>query len=141
MSQKQYILCDTEGRELPSDATDYAIVYDPATNIEWAADVLPEKKGHDSSIKAVSEFSLAGGGWRLPTYHEGASIVDPARFNPARDQVFRGPDFGVMWTSTPDASDPDFAWVVDLYGGYVYLYYRGLTAWVRPCRVRACASQ
>ena len=142
MTTKQYIKCDAEGRELPPDSTDYAIVFDPATNIEWLADFLPSELSFENSQKATAEFPLAGGGWHVPDYHESASIVDVSRFAPARDPVFRGPATGAMWTSTPYAPDPKhYAWIVSLNNGSVYLNYQYGEFWVRPCRARRAPSQ
>ncbi len=143
MSEKHYIRCDAEGRELPADATDYAIVFDPATGLEWLADLLPEQHDFEGAGKAAAELDIAGGGWRLPTYHEAASIVDVTRFKPARNPVFRGANNDGMWTSTPDASGPQhLAWVVGLSYGGVTLYYQYSQFWVRPVRsARRASSQ
>lgn len=142
MTEKRYIRCDAEGRDLPDDATDYPIVYDQATNLEWFADFLPNEIRHHDTDKACADQTLAGGGWRMPDLAEAESIRDITRYNPARDPVFRGPDSGWMWTSSRDASGPeDGAWVVNLNYGNTHIGYRYYSAWVRPCRARVAPSQ
>jgi hypothetical protein len=138
---KHYIKRDAEGRDLPDDATVYAIVFDPSTGLEWLADFLPEHHNFRDAGKAAAELDLAGGGWRLPAYHEAVSIVDPTRHHPARDPVFRGAIPDGMWTGTTDASaHRQFAWVVTLNHGYLGLRDQTSTWWVRPCRFRPAAS-
>lgn len=142
MTEKRYIRCDAEDHNLPDDATDYAIVYDPSTNLEWFADFLPKEIRHSDTDKACSDQTLAGGGWRMPDLAEAESIRDIMRYNPARDPAFRGPDSGWMWTSSRVASDPEgSAWLVTLNGGSTYISNRNGTAWVRPCRARVAPSQ
>lgn len=143
---KNYIRCDDQGREVaPGD--NYCIVYDPATNLEWLADLLPEPHNFHDAGKAAANLDLAGGGWRLPTYHEALSIVDVTRFTPARDLAFRSALKAsksiseVIWTSTPDASSPlDDAWAVFFQFGHLGVYIKSMEWWVRPCRMRGAAS-
>jgi len=149
---KNFIRCDDQGREVvPGD--DYCIVYDPATNLEWLADLLPESHNFQSAGHAAASLDLAGGSWRLPTYHEALSIVDVTRSTPARDPAFRATintsksinerrlTNEVIWTSTSDASSPmDDAWAVFFQFGHLGVYLKSMEWWVRPCRMRGATS-
>ena len=133
---------DAEGRELPPDATEWHHHWQHDTGIVWLNTNLAGKRHTASS--AVEGVTALDGGWSIPTLEQLETEIDRTKYKPAlrNPELFPGIDCdGWYWTSTPGASDPDYAWVVDLNGGYVGLYNRYHTAWVRPCRVRACASQ
>ncbi len=57
--------------------------------------------------------------WRLPNRRELHSLVDASQNNPAlpSGHPFVGVFADEYWTSTTDAVEPTFAWVVDLYTG------------------------
>jgi hypothetical protein len=62
-------------------------------------------------------------GWRLPSVHELASLVDPANSNPALPTGH--PILNVLsdayWSVTTDAADPSFVWFVNFFNSDVNL--------------------
>jgi len=57
-------------------------------------------------------------GWRLPSVHELASLVDPTQSNPALSpgHPFSNVQSAGYWSATTDAVDPTFAWFVNFVG-------------------------
>lgn len=82
----------------------------------------PKEMTWKQAQKWAEGLDINGWSWRLPTVDEAAFIPDRTKY-PALDKTFF-PDFEEyewIWTSTPDAEYPsDYAWFVDLRGGYVY---------------------
>lgn len=74
-------------------------------------------------------------GWRLPEVKELESLVDRTRSNPAIDTtVFPGTVSRWHWSSTPYASNPSSAWVVDFTYGSIYDSFRGFGLAIRLVR-------
>ena len=76
----------------------------------------------DSALSYCEGLSLGDkSDWRLPNIKEFESITDDTRYNPAIDTTFFP---NVMssnyWSSTTDADDPDYAWYIPFYYGFVY---------------------
>jgi hypothetical protein len=127
--------------QLPADATDYVALHDPLTNLTWARDESPEEMNHAAAVKYAAEASLAGSNeWRMPTRKELFGITDDTLFNPAINPLFNSHGDWV-WTSTPDPSYSDCAFVVDFDLGTVGIPSRGNGARVRLVRSVARASQ
>ena len=133
----RFIKIDAEGKALAADATGHAIVRDTATQLEWAvAYATPDEVDHASAVAACAALDLGGhSDWRLPTRFELESILDLGRYNPAIDpDLFPNAENDWHWSSSPDASDPDCAWVVDFDYGSVLLNDRHSYAFVRAVR-------
>ena len=60
-------------------------------------------------------------GWRLPSVHELASLVDPANSNPSlpTGHPFTNIQSGFYWSASTSAGDPTLAWRVAFFNGDV----------------------
>lgn len=110
-------------------------ILDNRTGLTWSGTLLDGKNVNQA--KAAKACSALGEGWRLPTVEEMRELVDYTKHDPCTDI----PDTksAWYWTSTPDAADPDYAWIVYFGGGAVYDCYRvsGYGACVRAVRASA----
>ena len=116
---------------------DIAVVTDETTGLMWTQAPLDcGRVNHAEAIAACANCAIDGHtDWRLPTAHELFGLVDLARYSPAIDTT-RFPDTpsSWFWSSSPVASDPDFAWLVNFVYGYVALDGRDYHAFVRAVR-------
>jgi hypothetical protein len=113
------------------------VVIDPARNLMWSRKPISTERKTFSEAEAACKACMLEGhtDWRLPTREELQSLVDYNRYNPAIDpELFPETPANYFWSSSPDASDPGYAWVVYFYHGYVHLYYRYSSAFVRAVR-------
>jgi len=99
------------------------VVADSATGLAWQDD-YSDNAGEIKSatwqdaLVYCEELSLGGkNDWRLPNYNELFSIVDTSRYNPAISSVFTNVTSHYYWSSTTNASDTSYAWVVHFNGG------------------------
>ena len=74
--------------------------------------------------------------WRLPGVRELLSIVANDRVGPAIDTRYfpNTQPWGVVWSSSPHASNSSHAWIVGFDGGYVYGYGKSYGHYVRLVR-------
>ena len=90
-----------------------------------------------NSTNVCGSLTLPGGGWRLPSDRELMEIVDysiPWPGPTIAQGTFPGTVSSVYWSSTTVASNPGGAWHVDFYDGYVGLYYKYDSTYVRCVR-------
>ena len=78
----------------------------------------------------------AAGQWRLPNLRELQSLIDYGRYNPAlpAGHPFAGVQLTYYWSSSSGVNDPDYAWYVYLYDGYVFANGKADTYYVWPVR-------
>ena len=136
MNQTKFLKFNTAGELMPADATDHVYVRHAESGLEFPARLLPEARFAETT-KVAAACGLAGGGWRMPTPQEQALTIDYDRYGPACDtSVFLDvPEFGGMWTSKVDASDPESnAWVAVLHYGSIRRYLQNDKFWVRLVR-------
>jgi hypothetical protein len=87
--------------------------------------------------------------WRLPTVQELQSLVHYGFYNPAMsntvgtkpwqpDDAFSNAKSDNYWTSTPDASNPDFAWRTRFDRGLVFTEHKSYPFYVWPVRGEQC---
>jgi len=112
-------------------------VLDAARNLMWSR--APLSIGSKSFANAEAACAACRLGehtdWRMPTLEELQSLVDYTRYNPAIDTTrFPATPARFFWSSSPDASDPDYAWIVNFYYGNVNLNHRRGHAFVRAVR-------
>jgi hypothetical protein len=121
----------------------HVAVLQAGTGLMWAAATLPDRMTYAEAEKTCKDLRLLGyDDWRLPTAHELFGIVDLSRHSPAIDtDAFPDTPPNWHWTSSPDASAPDYAWIVNFNYGNVNLYLRNLAAFVRAVRGPVAASQ
>ncbi len=80
-------------------------------------------------------LSLAGAGWRLPTYLELLTIVDFGRFSPAIDTAyFPGTHSSSYWSVSNFALSSDTGWGADFFYGAVNPLWKMAAAYVRCVR-------
>ena len=99
------------------------IVTDLATGLEWQDDVDFVQKPNDASggtaITYCSDLTLDGGGWRLPSIEEMATLVDNGKYNSSvTDGVFQHFSSSYYWSSTTYADDSSSAWFMSFSYGY-----------------------
>ena len=102
-----------------------AAVFDKETGLVW--EQSPATTTHTwSAARSQCTGRTVGGrkGWRLPSVHELASLVDPN--NPGGNpdlppgHPFSNVQSSVYWSATTDASNASFAWFVGLNFGSVF---------------------
>lgn len=105
-------------------------VLDKETGLVWEQDVpsLGEVEGSarwsGARRKCASRSVGSRKGWRLPSVHELASLVDPNAGRPATALVmpngpFQGIEASNYWSATTSLDNPDFAWLVSFSGIHV----------------------
>ncbi|MEW6104350.1 MAG: DUF1566 domain-containing protein, partial [bacterium] len=74
--------------------------------------------------------------WRLPNRKELRSLIDYSKFNPAlpSGHPFINVSSGVYWSSSSYAPNTGLAWIVPMYSGYFYAYYKSGSLYVWPVR-------
>jgi len=110
------------------------IVTDNATGLQWQDNAVGSTMNHAAAITHCTNLSLDGGAWRLPTIEELVSITDKSRTNPSIDPTFQSVISSVYWSSTTNASDSDYAWVVNFYRGNDLWYGKSVIRYVRCVR-------
>ena len=78
---------------------------------------------------AVNYCESLGGGWRLPTVVELASLFDYDSGKPTGDT-----QANYYWSSSNYAYYPNFAWAVSMFDGYVINLNKTLSYCVWPVR-------
>jgi hypothetical protein len=98
-------------------------VLDRETGLVWEQSPFNTIRSWDSArFQCISRKTGGRRGWRLPTVHELASLLDPN--NPdGNPDLPPGHPFGPVqaskyWSATTSAADANFAWVVDFYSGF-----------------------
>jgi uncharacterized protein DUF1566/carboxypeptidase family protein/Big-like domain-containing protein len=73
--------------------------------------------------------------WRLPTLHELVTLADLSKTNPSIDQTaFPAIPGGSFWSSSSYASNSNYAWYVDFYGGSSYYHDKTSPSYARCVR-------
>ena len=96
-------------------------VTDNCTGLMWQKDTGNGNTSFNwcSALDYCESLELAGhDDWRLPNVRELQSIVDYGRSGPSIEPVF-GALSTQYWSSTPIESNPDFAWYVGFFDGFV----------------------
>jgi uncharacterized repeat protein (TIGR01451 family) len=91
----------------------------------------------DYVAKLNAENYLNHNDWRLSNVIELESIVNNAEANSTtwlNAQGFTNVQASVYWSSTTSANDTDYAWYVNMYGGFVGHYYKSYCYYVWPVR-------
>jgi hypothetical protein len=88
----------------------------------WA-NAISSSNSLASGVCDLTDGSHAGD-WRLPNREELRSLVDYSRYNPALPggHLFTNVQANWYWSSSTSAYYTDYAWVVDMWRGYVYSY-------------------
>ncbi len=84
----------------------------------WSATSAP-----GSAQAYCAGLSLAGGGWRLPTITELASLMDRAESGEKLDPTaFAGEIGGYYTSSTPQVASTSLVWTIDFTSGWTFGY-------------------
>ncbi len=130
------------------------VVIDNATGLEWQDDVDSVEKpwvteenyndGNysdtlgDTATTYCSDFSLDGGGWRLPTIQEILTLVDRRKTYPsATEEVFRhisSSRLSMYWSATNACLDSFRAWYVNFGQGVSVYFNKNKSLYVRCVR-------
>lgn len=117
-----------------------AAVQDNNTGLVWEQSPGTTVQTWRSARQSCADKSIRGQkGWRLPSIHELASLVDPNQTKPALPvghpfTNVQSPDFNFppasYWSATSDADFPTFAWVMHLKDGFGEINNKTLTNYV-----------
>ncbi|UPG89305.1 DUF1566 domain-containing protein [Luteibacter aegosomaticola] len=130
------------------DTSTTGITTDAVSGLIWTRGYATEGEVNyedaEAAVAKLNEQQFGGfSDWRLPTVKELFALVDHERFKPAIDtNAFESGEYDWVWSSTPVASAPAFAWVVGFYLGDVGYGHRGYgNAFVRAVRSSSPAGQ
>lgn len=95
-----------------------ATAYDPATGLTWRRHAAPNEM-QQPEADAYCDALVSGGqsDFRLPTVHDLLSLIDFDRMDPALDGRTIAPTIEIFWSATPEANDPNRAWLVGFWDG------------------------
>jgi hypothetical protein len=112
------------------------VVTDHTTGLEWQddSDAKTVTKSWDDAQTHCSTLSLDGGGWRLPTRKELASLSDYGRISPAINPTFQNVASYTYWSSTTYEGGEDGAWNVYFGSGHAGSYNKDRSYYVRCVR-------
>ena len=88
----------------------------------------------DTAATYCSELSLDGGGWRLPSIYELASIVDTNYTNRTINPVFMNIVSAYYWSSTTYQDNTIDAWGFFFHTGNQYHFEKWIDNYVRCVR-------
>ncbi len=109
---------DANGKDLPNNATEWVMVRNNVTGLEWQQDIPPETSWQQA-IDYCDNLLLGGhDDWRLPTIKELSTLVNASIPNHIDSEYFPN-IYSNHWSSTKDARFPDHAWQVDFGDGGV----------------------
>jgi len=112
---------------------DNGVVYDKNTGLEWYAGPDRDTKWNEAK-SLVENLTVAGGGWRMPTRQELASLYKPAFGTFNMTPLLKITDF-VVWSG--ETKDPSSAWYFYFYNGNGYLRSRDSSRNKRGFAVRS----
>ncbi|HKU41569.1 MAG TPA: DUF1566 domain-containing protein [Polyangiales bacterium] len=93
-------------------------VHDNRTGLSWQQQAEPVERTWSEAGSYCAELTLAAGGWRLPTYKELLTLVDPTRTSPAIDTAsFPSAASAAYWTASSYGGMTSHAWYVDFSDG------------------------
>jgi hypothetical protein len=99
-------------------------VLDRETGLVWETSPITTTNDWQSALFQCTSRTTGGRkGWRLPSVHELASLVDPAVAFPGPTlppgHPFTNVQSANYWSATTNAQSPDSAWVVNFFSGGV----------------------
>ena len=95
-------------------------VHDTKTGLTWQEDAPPGTFAWADAKAYCASLGDAGSGWRLPTVKELLTILDVTRATPPLLDcgAFPAARASEVWTATPIAGTPSYAWAIDFLLGY-----------------------
>jgi len=120
---------------------DNGTVTDNLTGLMWSknANLAGGTKTWQGALDYVKTLNTGSySDWRLPNRKELFSLIDRSKYNPALPvqgtQIFQNVQSYYYWSSTTDAGDTDYAWVVSMWNGYVDYDVKSGSYYVWPVR-------
>ena len=100
--------------------------------LQWSK-TSKRKMNWNDAVEYAKQLQEGGFDWRLPTIKELFSIIDYDRIGSVCTlPECRSYDY---WTGSTCADNPDYAWYVNFYFGYVYANDKYDTLYVRCVRL------
>ncbi len=112
-------------------------VLDKETGLVWERSTSATSYVWEDAISHCADVVIGGRkGWRLPAIEELATLVDPARSDPAlpSGHPFTNVQLSAYWSSTRYTSLTDYAWNVFFSNGVVGAPFNGIDYYVRCVR-------
>lgn len=127
-------------REVAAVELDRLTYTDPKTGLMWArnGNIAGKQMNWNDAMSWAKNLNYAGySDWQLPTKYELEAFAKRDGNRPS--EYFNANDFSNVqassyWSSTTSASNPVFAWYVDMDGGFVYSYNKFISNYVWPVR-------
>jgi hypothetical protein len=112
--------------------TQPGVVRDRSTGLSWQSTPSSVAMPLNDAISYCASLASQGGTWRVPTYKELLTLIDPTRSSPAIDvTAFPNTQALDYWSSSRRPSDTNSAWYISFQLGASFL-----DATSRPCLVR-----
>ncbi len=102
-------------------------VYDQETGLVWEQSPDPTPRTWFQAGRACVDKVIGNRrGWRMPTIQEGASLIDPTQSTPAlpAGHPFGVTNIGLTWAATTYDASKDAAFVLHLYNGATFLFFK-----------------
>ncbi len=137
------------GADLPQEAPEWSMVRDNNVYIQngqpihliWSRWETAERHSQADAKKKIAEMTLGDfTDWTLGEVDEQQTTIDRSRFNPAVFTKYFETHGEWCWSATDDASDSEYAWVVNASDGNVLYGSRNGGGFARGVR-RVPASQ
>ena len=112
------------------------VINDTKTGLMWQDDAIGSTMNWSTANTTCENLTLGGySDWRLPNIRELKSITDRTRVNPAISPNFTAIASDGYWSSTMDASNSSYAWVVYFGNGHDDWNGKTNSSYVRCVRV------
>jgi len=148
---QSYTKLDSNGDDLPDNATEWVMVRDNVTGLVWE-NKMDDDSIHDKDntynwndaqsvfIATLNSQNFGGhSDWRLPTVIELSFLVDRDGYDPSINTTyFPNTVSSYYWSSTTHASNPDYAWLVYFDDGEVDNLEKSSLGYVRAVRGGQC---
>ena len=115
-------------------------ITDNLTGLMWVRTPDSTTRTWANAMTYANGLSICGyDDWRLPNVNELESLINAEQANTATwlnnpSQGFSNVQANDYWSSTTYAGDTTFAWVVNMFDGIVFGYFKANTHYVWPVR-------
>lgn len=112
-------------------------IFDTRTNLLWQQESPDGTYTWEDAHNYCKSLRLAGHtDWRLPTIEELKTLINK-KYMPTIDPIFNCKSWW-YWSSSTDSVNPNYAWFVGFYVGYVFVVPRDDDNCVRAVCVADC---
>jgi len=111
-------------------------VKDHQTDLIWQGNINKKIFTFDDALNYTSSINknTCGSPWRVPSIHELQSLLDYSKYNPTSTFPMPKDNLDPVWTSSLYAGDPNYAWIIIFYNGYIDLRERNSKFAIRLVR-------